>query len=657
MKKLISLLLLITSLSFAQNPVTQKRCFWGDKNPVTSPPTWSSKFLTGDYYLYSKDSSIYTYNSVSKVWALAVNGLRGGGGGRYLVTCVINGTGSLMAYYSDGTQDNLGVVVGMDGKDGSNGQNGLNGTNGANGQAATITVRNTTTLPAGSSAIVTNVGTSSNAVLDFGIPQGKDGSGGSGGNISVYVSTLQMLKSAQTTGIAVVMSFHAGSGYGSGMWYVDGNTSQADFVNHFKNSAGTSCWHRVSPKPCLDDVDFGAPSGTKTLGQYGYTQTDINLLYDATYAITTGDYADDAAHITTGKGWLKNYMCISQSPVIINTKRDVDLGKKNTAYANAEIFNSGNGQRVNMLGTNQTGYKRKAASWTESENDNDFAGATFNYSGYVVVGIEGANQTFINTDASFGMTTRMMHVNSVDYPFVQYHCMQTELSNINVWSPKIGFQNLSMTGLYPDANSSNSGGNMVLYSNTRVYCTPRTTYGWKNFESSSPVWQNTISEGPAGGLVASVLVENGNATVTKDAVIRTIHLENMPTATGSQIQLKTQREFTFTLADVWSQGSGTLVSLQGSNGSPRIFMDRTPWIRGKDVKFDNAGTTAQWNFLDTQVFDGDLNESAYWVGGVVPAWLKIEGMGIQCYQRTSTYNYKVNGGGFMYNSKDVLTKP
>lgn len=632
MKKLLILLLIISNIAFADG-VTQKRTFTYSQNPISNPPTWSSKFLTGDQLVCTKDSSLYTYDAVGKKWVVAMYGSKGSGaGGKSIATCVINTSGQLVIYYTDGTNDNVGRVVGLPGADGANGQNGLNGQNGAQGVK-------------GDKGDTGETG-----------PQGPPGTG-TGGNISVYVSTLQMLKSAQTTGIAVVMSFHAGSGYGSGMWYVDGNTSQADFVNHFKNSAGTSCWHRVSPKPCLDDVDFGAPSGTKTLGQYGYTQTDINLLYDATYAITTGDYADDAAHITTGKGWLKNYMCISQSPVIINTKRDVDLGKKNTAYANAEIFNSGNGQRVNMLGTNQTGYKRKAASWTESENDNDFAGATFNYSGYVVVGIEGANQTFINTDASFGMTTRMMHVNSVDYPFVQYHCMQTELSNINVWSPKIGFQNLSMTGLYPDANSSNSGGNMVLYSNTRVYCTPRTTYGWKNFESSSPVWQNTISEGPAGGLVASVLVENGNATVTKDAVIRTIHLENMPTATGSQIQLKTQREFTFTLADVWSQGSGTLVSLQGSNGSPRIFMDRTPWIRGKDVKFDNAGTTAQWNFLDTQVFDGDLNESAYWVGGVVPAWLKIEGMGIQCYQRTSTYNYKVNGGGFMYNSKDVLTKP
>lgn len=48
---------------------------------------------------------------------------------------------------------------------------------GSKGDAATIAVGTVTTLPAGSSATVTNSGTSSAAVFDFGIPQGEDGSG------------------------------------------------------------------------------------------------------------------------------------------------------------------------------------------------------------------------------------------------------------------------------------------------------------------------------------------------------------------------------------------------------------------------------------------------------------------------------------------------
>lgn len=57
---------------------------------------------------------------------------------------------------------------------------GQNGTDGQDGESATITVGTTTTLPAGSSATVTNTGTSSAAVLNFGIPKGEKGDSGSG---------------------------------------------------------------------------------------------------------------------------------------------------------------------------------------------------------------------------------------------------------------------------------------------------------------------------------------------------------------------------------------------------------------------------------------------------------------------------------------------
>lgn len=51
------------------------------------------------------------------------------------------------------------------------------GEKGDPGQAATITIGTTTTLPAGSSATVTNSGTASAAVFNFGIPKGADGTG------------------------------------------------------------------------------------------------------------------------------------------------------------------------------------------------------------------------------------------------------------------------------------------------------------------------------------------------------------------------------------------------------------------------------------------------------------------------------------------------
>ena len=64
---------------------------------------------------------------------------------------------------------------------GSSGATYIKGDKGDPGEAATITVGETTTLPAGSDATVTNSGTSSNAIFDFGIPTGANGADGQDG--------------------------------------------------------------------------------------------------------------------------------------------------------------------------------------------------------------------------------------------------------------------------------------------------------------------------------------------------------------------------------------------------------------------------------------------------------------------------------------------
>ena len=54
------------------------------------------------------------------------------------------------------------------------GDTGATGQAGADGITPTVSVGTTTTLPAGSSATVTNSGTATNVILNFGIPQGSD---------------------------------------------------------------------------------------------------------------------------------------------------------------------------------------------------------------------------------------------------------------------------------------------------------------------------------------------------------------------------------------------------------------------------------------------------------------------------------------------------
>jgi hypothetical protein len=70
-------------------------------------------------------------------------------------------------------------LKGDTGAAGAAGTNGTNGTNGIDGTSATVTVGTVTTAAAGSSASVINSGTTSAAVLNFTIPRGADGTGGS----------------------------------------------------------------------------------------------------------------------------------------------------------------------------------------------------------------------------------------------------------------------------------------------------------------------------------------------------------------------------------------------------------------------------------------------------------------------------------------------
>lgn len=61
------------------------------------------------------------------------------------------------------------------------GSSNIKGPKGDTGSAATIRVGTVTTLPAGSNAVVTNAGSETAAVFNFGIPKGADGSGGGSG--------------------------------------------------------------------------------------------------------------------------------------------------------------------------------------------------------------------------------------------------------------------------------------------------------------------------------------------------------------------------------------------------------------------------------------------------------------------------------------------
>lgn len=93
---------------------------------------------------------------------------------------IVTGTGHLYTWVGASWTDN-GTIVGPTGPTGATGTNGTIGVNGATGAtgptgaAATIAVGTTTTSAAGTSASVSNSGTSSAATFNFTIPQGATG--------------------------------------------------------------------------------------------------------------------------------------------------------------------------------------------------------------------------------------------------------------------------------------------------------------------------------------------------------------------------------------------------------------------------------------------------------------------------------------------------
>ena len=91
------------------------------------------------------------------------------------------------------SQPNSHVVVkNAGGLRGLTGETGPQGPQGVPGQAATVTAGTTTTLPAGSDATVQNVGSTSAAIFNFGIPKGDKGDTGEAGaaaTISVGTTT------------------------------------------------------------------------------------------------------------------------------------------------------------------------------------------------------------------------------------------------------------------------------------------------------------------------------------------------------------------------------------------------------------------------------------------------------------------------------------
>lgn len=130
----------------------------------------------------------------------------GGSGGGSTVSVTVGTTntgapGSMASVTNSGTTEkvvlNFTIPRGASGTNGAPGAKGDPGEKGDPGATPTIAVGNVTTLNAGEQATVTNVGTATEAIFDFGIPKGADGTPGSGTAVSVTVGRTTTLTAGE----------------------------------------------------------------------------------------------------------------------------------------------------------------------------------------------------------------------------------------------------------------------------------------------------------------------------------------------------------------------------------------------------------------------------------------------------------------------------
>lgn len=205
---------------------------------------------------------------------------------------------------------------GEPGVPGQPGPQGEPGVPGRDGESATIEVASTTTLPAGSSATVSNVGTDSAARLAFGIPKGDTGAAGADGDAATIqvgqVETLAPNQPAYVNNVGTTSAaiFNIGipkgdkgdSGSGSGdmtasVYDPNGTVAAAGGIPDYVDSNGgkidTIKVNGTAQTITNKTVDISVPTKTSDLTNDGSDNTSTYVEADELAAVaTSGAYSD-----------------------------------------------------------------------------------------------------------------------------------------------------------------------------------------------------------------------------------------------------------------------------------------------------------------------------------------------------------------------------
>ena len=186
---------------------------------------------------------------------------------------------------------------GEPGEPGQPGPQGEPGVPGRDGESATIEVASTTTLPAGSSATVENVGTDSSARLAFGIPKGDTGAAGADGDAATIqvgqVETLEPNQQAYVTNVGTSAAAIFNIGIPKGQ-KGDSGSGSGDMTASTYDPNGT-----VAAAGGIPDYVDSNGGKIDTIEVNGTPQTITNKTVDITVPTDTSDLTNGAGYITS----------------------------------------------------------------------------------------------------------------------------------------------------------------------------------------------------------------------------------------------------------------------------------------------------------------------------------------------------------------------
>ena len=170
-------------------------------------------------------------------------------------------------------------AAGAQGPQGPQGVQGLQGLQGPAGNAATITIGSVTTSAPGTSAQVTNRGTSSAAVLDFVLPKGKDGADGG-------VTVDEELSATSTNPVqnrAVKAALDSRAVLDDTNTFTSPNTFD---IIYMQKNVGSIRWYEGSQSVVVGHVNAESYTGEANTAKKATKDGDGNIITD-TYATKT----------------------------------------------------------------------------------------------------------------------------------------------------------------------------------------------------------------------------------------------------------------------------------------------------------------------------------------------------------------------------------